>query len=140
MDNDDDYLLNEDLCKELERVFKPLGVIAFTRCCSECTDTYNTDEDFEMREDGGVHFIRLHLAGMSYDPNPKDCYAMYEDFEYLMEHWDEELKLLTQFCRIVTGNKQNNSNLGFRIEKPKDVSKAVAIYFDEPLKLDPISD
>jgi type IV secretory pathway VirJ component len=133
---DDKYRsLNKDLCAELERVFKPLGVIAFTRCCGTCTDTYAEDEDFELREDGGVHFIRLHLEGMSYEQRPDDCYAMYADFEYLMNNWDKEYKMLTQFCRIVTGNKQNDT--GFRIEKPKDETEAVCIFFDEPLNLDP---
>lgn len=130
--------LNKDLCDELERVFKPLGVVAFTRWNDVITSTYAGDGDFEAREDGGVHYIQLVLAGKHYNPKPKSCLAMYEDFGYLMNNWDKELELLTQFCHIVTGNKQNNTNLGFRIERPRDETEAVRIIFDKPLNLDPV--
>ena len=107
-DDDDDEssdleegALNRDLCKALEEHFRPKGVVAFSRCCRlGCTGTYGENPNFEEREKG-IYFIRLHLAGMNYDPNPKDCYAHYVDFTYLMDNWDEERKLLTQFCRIV---------------------------------------
>ena len=126
---------NKELCDELERVFKPLGIVAFTRWNDYMTLTYAGDRDFEAREDGGVHYIQLVLAGKHYNPNPKSCSAMYENFDYLMNNWDKELELLTQFCHIVTGNKQN---AGFRIEKPSDASESVLISFDKPLNLDPV--
>jgi hypothetical protein len=130
----EDNVLNGDLCRKLERKFKPLGIVAFSRCCRMgCVRTYEESPNFKLRREKGVYFIKLHLDGTNYTPNPKHCYAFYDDFAYLIQNWDEELKLLTQFCRIVTGDKQDN----FWIEKPNSKSEAVVIFFDKPLKLEP---
>ena len=74
---------------------------------------------------------------MNYNQKPKDCYAMYDDFEYTMSNWDKELELLTRFCRIVYGDEKNGTNSRFRIEKPDNKNKAVGIFFLDPLNLDP---
>ena len=135
----DAYMLNKELCQDLERVFKPLGVTAFTRCCGNCKDNYEDhDRDFEEREDGGVYFIRLHLDGGGYDPEPDNCYAHYEDFDYIMNNWDDELKLLTLFCRVVYRDEMNKQNFRFKIEKPASQNEAICISFIDPVELDPM--
>lgn len=137
-DEQDDDMLNKELCQDLERVFKPLGVTAFTRCCGTCKYNYESDEDFEGREDGGVYFIRLDLGGGGYDPKPENCYAHYEDFDYIMNNWDNELKLLTLFCRVVYRDEMNKQNFRFKIEKPASQNEAICISFIDPVELDPM--
>jgi hypothetical protein len=134
--------LNEELCDELESVFKPLGIVAFSRCCRwGCTGSYDEEDPNWCEKTGrqkGIYYIRLHLDGMNYDPAPECCFAMYSDFEYTMNHWDEECELLMRFCRIVYGDEKNGKNSRFRIEKPENESRGIGIFFEDPLTLQPM--
>jgi len=55
-------------------------------------------------------------------------YASYNDFDYLMEHWDEECILIRRWANIIGVNVQ--------IEKPPSMATAVGIHFAHPLQLD----
>jgi len=74
---------NRQLQRDLETVFRPEGILAFSNCCGACFDAYeggkdDDDEDdnetkdknaFKFREDGGIHFFKLFLNGMNYMGN-----------------------------------------------------------------------
>lgn len=123
--------LNKDLQNRLEKEFKPLGIAAFTNCCrTGCTHNY-ADDDFKWRKDGGITFIRLHLNGMNYQEEVTEAFAQYNDYKYLMDHWDEECKLIKKWTDVV-------GVMLTHIEKPKQKEK-IGIYFT-PLKLDPFPD
>lgn len=115
---------------KLEQYFKPLGIAAYTNCCRlMCTGTYADDFYFEIREKG-IFFIRLHLDGMNFNPLPERCFANYDDFEYLTNHWNEEKILLEKWCSLV------GLQIGeFTIIKPLCEKQAVEIKFKKPLNL-----
>ena len=116
---------------KLEEHFKPLGIAAYTNCCRMwCTGTYADDLDFEVRKKG-IFFIRLHLDGMNYVPQPLHCYANYDDFEYLTKHWTEEKELLEKWCSLI-GLKVGE----FTIIEPSCGQEAVKIKFKNPLNLE----
>ena len=53
-------------------------------CCNyACSGSYNEDGTFLGREDGGMFYIRLHLDGMNFDPEPVQVAASYGSWEYL---------------------------------------------------------
>lgn len=121
--------MNTDLQNRLTEVFRPLGIVAFTNCCRiGCTDTYEDDDTFKFRETKGIFFIRLHLDGMNYNPRPTQVWAQYEDFDYLMTHWDEECDLIKKWAKIV--------NVDVEIQKPKSVKETIRIKFAKELELD----
>eukprot|EP00008_Paramoeba_atlantica_P009166 CAMPEP_0201481780 /NCGR_PEP_ID=MMETSP0151_2-20130828/6051_1 /ASSEMBLY_ACC=CAM_ASM_000257 /TAXON_ID=200890 /ORGANISM="Paramoeba atlantica, Strain 621/1 / CCAP 1560/9" /LENGTH=137 /DNA_ID=CAMNT_0047864143 /DNA_START=96 /DNA_END=509 /DNA_ORIENTATION=+ len=128
--------LNEHLKEALEQHFKHLGIVAYSGCCRwGCTGSYDeSDDDFRVKQKG-VFYIRLHLSGMNYSPRPQICYANYEDFEYLKDHWKEEKDLLAQWCMIL-GLKEGE----FTISQPPSGNVGVKIEFAQPLDLDPIPD
>ena len=60
---------NENLQHELERVFKPMGLVAYSNCCRwGCTGAYDEDDAEFVPRNKGIYFIRLHLNGMNYRP------------------------------------------------------------------------
>jgi len=121
--------LNVALQERLQEPFKPLGIVAYSDCCTHCTAKYATDPDFEPRDDGGIKFFGLYLEGMNHHPEVTEVYASYNDFEYLMEHWDEECELIRLWARVVGVEVA-------RIEKPESIRTAVGIFFSEPLGLE----
>eukprot|EP00049_Salpingoeca_infusionum_P018440 m.357277 g.357277 ORF g.357277 m.357277 type:complete len:133 (+) comp17768_c0_seq1:172-570(+) len=123
---------NEALMAVLEAEFKPKGIVAYSGCCRwGCTGSYDeTDPEFQVRDQGGVFYIRLHLAGMNYRPTVEACYAMYEDIAYLREHWEQERALLAKFCHLL-----GYEDGGFEIVKPESERRAIEIKFLQPLEL-----
>mmetsp|Transcript_107288 Transcript_107288/g.149584 ORF Transcript_107288/g.149584 Transcript_107288/m.149584 type:complete len:145 (+) Transcript_107288:71-505(+) len=123
---------NEKLQHEMERVFKPLKLVAYSNCCRYgCSGSYNeTDPEFESR-DQGIFFIRLHLSGMNYHEHPQECYAQYQDHDYLMKNWDEEHAILVKWCGVL-GLQPGE----FTISKPATEREAIRIRFAQPLNLE----
>lgn len=135
--------INQELKDKLEKVFKPLGIVAWSGCCRwGCTGSYGGDgqseEEFKSR-DNGIYYIRLHLDGMNYYPDVTSCYTSYccedEDkaYEYLMEHWKQEIKYLHWFCETL-GLRTDE----YEISKPESDKTAIGIHFKRSLGLDPL--
>jgi len=120
--------LNKDLAKMLEEHFKPKGINGFTNCCGSCTSNYadDIDGDFEFRENG-IFFFRFSLEGMNYEARPQAAYANYLNYDWLMDHWEEETKLIDEFANIL--------EIKCTYKKPKK-GKAVKIRFEHPLELE----
>jgi len=124
---------NIQLQHALEAAFKPQGIVAYSNCCRlGCTGTYEEeDPDFKLNEDGGIFFIRLHLNGMNYDPNPSGASAHYESHEYLMQHWAAEEAKLHQWAAIL-GLQCDE----YIITQPPNQAITVRIEFLRPLRLE----
>eukprot|EP00039_Didymoeca_costata_P008462 m.112615 g.112615 ORF g.112615 m.112615 type:complete len:184 (+) comp14094_c1_seq4:1006-1557(+) len=129
-------MLNENLKKALQEEFKPKGIVAWSGCCRwGCTGSYDED-DHEWREnvsrDQGIFYIRLHLDGMNYRPDPESCWAYYQDFDYLTKNWNQERRFCEKFCEIL------GLSVGeYVIRQPTNSATAVCITFLKPLTLDP---
>jgi hypothetical protein len=122
--------LKENLKDRLQRHFKPLGIIAWSRSCGlGSTGSYEDDPGFKLRE-RGVCFMKLFLSGINYFPNPSGCYVEYSDHAYLLEHWKEEKALLDIWCQII-GLSSNQ----YVIAQPANESEAIFIEFEPPLDL-----
>ena len=94
----------------LENKFKPMGIVAFYFCCGPgCTGTYDEESSFRYR-DKGIFFIRLHLTGMNFYPNPRQCCVYYSDFDYLLKNWKDEEKVLHDWCETI-GLLKKDSNI-----------------------------
>lgn len=135
--------LNQELKDKLEDFFEPLGIVAWSGCCKwGCTGSYGGDgqdiDEFKSR-DNGIYYIKLHLSGMNYYPDVTSCYAAYccEDknktHEYLMEHWEDEVKYLHRFCEIL-GLRTDE----YEIEKPDSANVSIGIHFKRPIGLEPL--
>ena len=120
------------LSEKLEKHFKPLGIVAFSFCChSGCTGAYDEyDLSFEFREKG-IFFIRLHLTGMNFYPNPRQCCVYYLDFDYLVKNWEKEENILHDWCKIIGLSRED-----YQIIKPESDKKAVFIKFYKKLLLE----
>lgn len=117
---------NKDLAERLEAHFKPKGISAFTNCCGTCTNSYADMTGFEYRKKG-IFFFRFSLGGMNYYGEPPGTTAHYDDYNWLLEHWEEESKLIDEFAEIV----------GVQCTYTKPVpDKAILIEFATPLKLE----
>lgn len=126
--------LNRELQRCLTDEFKPRGIVAFSNCCRlGCTGTYEDGEglednpeidepEFQLREDEGIYFFRLHLEGMNYDQQVNEVYVHYGSLEYLREHWEQETQLMRRWCELV-----GVEPLDFVL--PTDQSKALEIRF-----------
>lgn len=127
--------INHELKEQLKEYFKPKGIVAYSCCCRwGCTGSYDEDDDdFQVRDTAGIFYIRFHLDGMNYRQDPTWISAYYDDHSYLMEHWDEEVDLVDNFCRIL-GLQRGD----YEINKPEDQSKCVGIILKAPVKLDPL--
>ena len=127
--------LNYELQERLKEEFKPKGIIAFTNCCRYgCTGNYgDMDDDFEVREDGGIYFFYLPLEGMNHKELVYYVYASYDSYDYLMNHWEKECDMIRRWADIL------NVTLT-EIVKPKNENQAICIWFDTPLLLENYSD
>lgn len=125
-------MLNQQLQTELTSAFKPLGIIAFSNCCrAACAANYADDDDFKFTERSGIYFFRLHLEGMNYSEKVEDVYASYDNFEYLMEHWTDELSMIDHWASILGLN-----NTEYIVDKPNNQNQPVFIHFLKPLQLE----
>lgn len=126
------HMLNIQLQDALEAAFKPQGIVAYSNCCRlGCTGTYEDDPDFKLNEDGGIFFVRLHLNGMNYDPNPSRASAHYESYEYLMQHWAAEEAKLHQWATILGLQRDE-----YIITQPPNQAITVRIDFLKPIQLE----
>ena len=125
---------NRDLQKDLETVFSPRGIVAFSNCCKfECSSAYNLrDENFRVRQEDGIYFIRLHLNGMNYYPCVDTIPFMYGSLEYLNKHWEQEQQLIAQFCAVI-GLEEGK----YTIQKPKSIDRCIIVEKFKPLHLEP---
>jgi hypothetical protein len=94
-----------------------------------CTGTFEEEDPYFVFRPKGIFFIRMHLNGMNYRYQIDSAYASYDDFDYLMKNWDNEVALLHRWCKIVGVSK-------FKINKPETSKEAIWIMFDEKLELE----
>ena len=121
--------------KELKAYFKPLGIVAYSGCCTwGCTGSYDEDDDFQERfegDNGGIYYIQLYLCGMNYHKDVSEVAVHYGSFGYLMKNWEHERELLDEFCRIV--GKSSNE---YVINEPDSEVDCITITFTPPLGLE----
>ena len=121
---------------DLETVFRPLGIVAFSTCCNyACSGSYNEDGTFLGREDDGIYYIRLHLDGMNFDPEPVQVAASYGSWEYLDMHWDTECQMLAGWCAVL-GLKEGD----YTIMKPESIKTCVLISLKKHPELEDFID
>lgn len=124
---------NQKLQKAFEEAFRNEGILAFSNCCHfACSSAYNERDPFFIVREKGIYFVRLHLNGMNYSHDETFLVAAnYADYDYLIENWDSECKILERWCQVL--------GLGagdFTIEKPPSLAHCVLISFKAPLELD----
>ncbi len=118
-----------NIADKLQEHFEPLKIISFSNCCRiGCTGNYG-ESDFELRENG-IFFIKIYLEGMNFRQNITECYADYENFNYLIENWQQEKNILEDWCRII-GLDVNKCE----IIQPESENKAIEIKFNQTLQL-----
>lgn len=120
--------MNLDLKQRLKEKFKPLGILAYADLGHICT--YEKENDFKLRENGIV-FFRLCLDSLNYSSNIKTIYVFYSNCEYLNEHLEDELKLISEWISIVGAQIEE-----IIVPTSEKVSCAIKISFSEPLKLE----
>ena len=132
--------VNQQLQRDLAFVFFHEGVVAFTNCCHyNCSSAYNEDvESFVPRESNGIYFIRHKLNGMNYDPDIQEhddtsmmVPANYRDFDYLMDHWEEECDLICRWGNVLGLERED-----ITIVKPESIHRCVAIEFEKKIPLE----
>jgi len=112
----------ESLNRELA-VFKKYGIYPYTKCCNSCTYAFDDVEggwdDFERRDDEGITMFGLRILD---DVVHDDVYIYYDEFPYLMDHWEEEVQLIQKWCKIcgVTATS---------IKKPENGRNAIVVKF-----------
>jgi hypothetical protein len=129
--SDSEHVLNEGLANRLTEKFKPLGICAYSNCCSAgCSGTYaEEDDDYECREKG-IHTISLYLDGMNYVESVDTVYASYKDHKYLKENWSKECEILREWAEIVSpGNS-------IRIQQPDSEEFAIELTFESTVQLE----
>jgi hypothetical protein len=128
--------LNRQLQADLETVFRPLGIVAFSTCCNyACSGSYNEDGTFLGREDDGIYYIRLHLDGMNFNLEPVQVAASYGSWEYLDMHWDTECQMLAGWCAVL-GLKEGD----YTIMKPESIKTCVLISLKKHPELEDFVD
>ena len=68
---------------------------------------------------------------MNYSGSCDSCYAMYDDFDYVCDHWNQEEALLKEFCEIAGADPDECT-----ITKPPDDSRGILIEFGRWLDLE----
>ena len=124
--------LNRQLQQAFEHKFKPLGIVAYTNCCRiGCSKTYeDKDDEFELCKKG-IYFICLPLNGRNYLIHKSNVHAHYNDFNYLMGNWDNQYKIIHDWCDILGLNESD-----YIVEKPDNNSKKIRICFATPLEFE----
>ncbi len=124
--------MNATLADKIKDVFKTLGIIGYSRCCRlGCTGSYDErDDEFIIREKG-ICYFKLFLSGMNYDQHPQKISVVYDDFQFLMQNWDDEKALVDRWCDVI-GLKNGD----YSVEKPDSVVKCIIIRLNQPLNLE----
>jgi hypothetical protein len=123
---------NKKLQKALEAEFRNEGIVAFSNCCTyNCSSAYNKYDPFFIPREKGIYFVKFILNGKNYFPYYSRLVvsAWFEDFEYLVEHWESECKILVRWCQVL-GLKEGD----FTIHKPEYIHTCVMIEFKVPIK------
>lgn len=108
--------------------------MAFSNCCTACTDSYSSCSGFELREKG-IQFFKFFLNGGNYrgsmfEPYYFYCaYVAYSDFEYVLENWEVECDIIRRWCAVMEVE-------GYNIEKPDSEKTCILVRFARPLILE----
>ncbi|CAJ1890441.1 unnamed protein product [Cylindrotheca closterium] len=116
--------LNQKLQKDFHTIFAHKGIVAFSNCCSMCTDSYYEDDPtFQLRNEDGILCFKAFLNGRNFNPGMCNGVGVcYGALKYIHDHWEEECKLLDLWCHIVGLAKDDYS-----IGKPESINRAVII-------------
>ena len=126
-------ILNADLKRKFEDVFKPKKIAAFSNCCHYgCTDTY-ADEWCEdpLPSADGITFFKLHLDGTNYFPEIDDVYCMYTSFKHITENWAETLETIAEWLAVLDLTLND-----VRITQPPTEATGIRIEFKKFLALE----
>ena len=74
--------------------------------------------------------FRLHLGGMNFLKKVYTVSVYYEDHDYLMKNWDEEVKLINKWCHAV-----GLSYHGYSFDKPKNENECIVLTFSPEMFL-----
>lgn len=125
--------MNKILKSEIERVFKPLGIVGYSGCCRlGCTGSYDENDEGFCYRDQGILYFKLFLSGMNYDEHPQAVSVQYIDIDFLNRNWEAEKRLIDQWCNLLALREGDYS-----IERPETEEKTIVIRFSRPLDLDP---
>lgn len=123
--------VNRMLQKNLETVFREDGIVAFSNCCSNCTDSYQDVPGFVLRG-SGIKFFKLFLNGMFYDNHFLDgVFVVYTDLKYLLDHWDDECDIIRRWCAVL-GLREGC----YSIRKPRSDMECIFVEFGSALELE----
>ncbi len=115
--------------RRLQQHFEPLGVGAFTACCRwRCTKTYADAEGFGRKK--GIYFFNFHIysclpparpRGWRLKSKPIYVKVSYTDFDYLLDNWETELKLIHAWCSIIA------PEMKYEVRKPENKYRFVTV-------------
>ena len=119
--------------RSLELVFSQEGILAFTNCCSNCTDSYAdcSDSTFSHRErEQGIAFFKFFLSGGNYISwGVSTAYVAYTDLDYLLQNWEDECDIIRRWCAVLEVKD-------YEVEKPKSEQECIVVRFKQPVDLE----
>lgn len=120
---------NQMLQRSFELVFKNEGITAFSNCCGNCTDSYESCCAFKSRAKG-ITFFKFFLNGMNYEGGDVvKAFVSYTDLSYLLENWEAECDIIRRWCAVLEVEE-------YIIEKPVLESSCIVIRFSQPVTLE----
>lgn len=121
--------VNKRLQRSLELVFKEEGITAFSNCCGNCTDSYESCSAFKSREKG-ITFFKFFLNGMNYEGgDAHKAFVSYSDLNYLHEHWEDECDIIRRWCAVL-------GVTDYSVDKPESQVTCIIVNFKEPVTLE----
>lgn len=122
----------KELAHNLTEAYKDTGIVAFSNCCGNCKSNYADSDKFqnsEVRQNiKGIHFFKFFLDGMNFEKDVNGVWCHYEDFDYLMENKDQEVKVINDWCELV------GVEVG-TIKLPENVHQAIYVEFKDEVRL-----
>ena len=113
-------------------VFSQEGILAFSNCCWNCTDSYAdcSASSFTSREQG-ISFFKFFLSGGNYtgDWGVQAAYVAYTDLDYLYKNWEGECDLIRRWCAVLEVKE-------YTIEKPESDETCIVVTFKQPVTLE----
>ena len=108
--------------KKLKKVFKPLGIIAYTNCCSTCYFNYADQYGFKITPSDGIWYFNLYL-GTRVNQTIDHVTCSYKCLAYLLKNKEEQEKLIKLWCSTI-------GVCNVQIRWPDNKNESIYVTFD----------
>ena len=122
--------MSKQLQRSFELVFSQQGIVAFTNCCGNCTDSYEdcSNSSFTSRKQG-ITFFKFYLNGMNYfGGDVSNIGVAYTDIDYLHKNWEDECDIIRRWCAVLEVKD-------YEVEKRKSEKSCIVVRFKQPVTL-----